>query len=346
MKLFVTLTLLCVVSVANAYEELPLPSSIPSLDGIIETFRAPLSQKIRELSENFIANETESSVTWRSHTTLDCAGNSVEAGLPVTRINKSSKLLTPTELYEEITYIDCYGEVNLKEIVITRGNNLVPASMNEILKGQRTFKLKSNETERDYRIVNTYSDEMVRINITQNQEKRTTTFYLGGTLFMDFNQLFLQNETRHHYRFSGGSYSYRFRKNSWEITRSFTPWLISGVVSKVNGAISVRYYESSGVQAPLARFLTQFNYGAIDNPHSPPPLARVKSMIGAHLKRFPETQIVASVGQNDQILNELRLAQIRLINNTEINLVKDLITEYLSAIETGTLKFIDNRPKK
>jgi hypothetical protein len=53
---------------------------------------------------------------------------------------------------------------------------------------------------------------------------------------------------------------------------------------------------------------------------------------------------VQSGGQNEHLKEELRIALNRLQNNTELNLVKKQIQEYIDAAENGFLS--DSRPKE
>ena len=62
------------------------------------------------------------------------------------------------------------------------------------------------------------------------------------------------------------------------------------------------------------------------------------------LRRFPTTEVTSSSGSNQRLLNELRIANSRLLNGTELNLVRILIQQYIQAVEKG--EFVDNRPKK
>jgi hypothetical protein len=73
-------------------------------------------------------------------------------------------------------------------------------------------------------------------------------------------------------------------------------------------------------------------------------LALARQMIEYHISFFPKTDFIGTVGQNQRILNELRLANIRLLSNIEINLVQQLIQSLILALEKGLLSIEDRRP--
>ena len=52
------------------------------------------------------------------------------------------------------------------------------------------------------------------------------------------------------------------------------------------------------------------------------------------------------MGVNQRMMDELQLAYTRLLTNTDLQLVKQLIQEYRLAIENGLIEVVDKRPKK
>jgi hypothetical protein len=95
----------------------------------------------------------------------------------------------------------------------------------------------------------------------------------------------------------------------------------------------------------MGQQLSQNEYlGNFDSLVTSSTLTRIRRILDYHNYYFPTTKAVQSGSANEHLKEELRLTFNRLQNNTELNLVKKQIQDYIEAAENGLL--IDKRPKE
>jgi hypothetical protein len=154
-------------------------------------------------------------------------------------------------------------------------------------------------------------------------------------MYYEFNL----NNTKVTFTVYSYSAKYVLKHASWTTEqRSFPPTSLSVQVYK-DSSDSVRFYDPTGNRMSLTNFLSLFDEVILTGT-----IARLQSILNYHTYYFPTTEVLKSGAQSQKLLEDLRIAQSRLLTNTEINLVKNLIQDLIIATESGLIT--DNRPKE
>ena len=133
----------------------------------------------------------------------------------------------------------------------------------------------------------------------------------------------------------GYSGNYVRKHASWGFNNNFTPFTDSIIGAKDQA----KYLNNLGDQVSQTDFQGRFDKFITGNT-----LANIRNILEYHNYYFPATKAVQTGSANTRLNEELRLTFNRLQNNTELNLVKKQIQDYIDAAAAGLL--IDNRPKQ
>ena len=317
---------------------IPLPSSIASIDDIVNEFRDTTTDKIDELSKNFISLINDKTVIFTASNELRCNGLKTPVGQAVSSLQYVVKK-NPNELIEKTVYTGCNGTISLIEDVISRGSDLSPLDFNNFIKGKRVIDLRPNENYRYYRLSNSDNEEIFKLIIERRPNGKVAQFFLVESNFLTLNYEFSETETKLQMMYNGYKGKYVRQFASWEFDRLYEPFKNTVVAKKSGKFIETTFYDTRGVQFTQKDFLTRVNEFLFNGP-----LKRIRDFLDYHNYYFPSTEVVKASGQNEVLKEELRLAFNRLQNNSELNLVKKLIQEYIEAVNLGQI--LDKRPKK
>lgn len=332
------LLILSVISFELKSEVVPLPPAISSVDDIVNEFRNSLVIKINDLSKNFISRSTDSAIFLTNSSVTKCNNETIQSGEPLAKIQYSYKLLS-NELRERVTYFGCQNQVVLYEDIVTRGENLNPAKFGDIVKGKRDIDTSENETYRLYTISNSNNQEIFKILIDKSENKKLVEMYFIEQKIFRMNFDFKLDSTRLTLTYYPFKASYSVKNSFWKFNSSFNSFSNTAISTNKNGSVQTSYFDNKGIQITQKDFLLDFDDFIISGS-----IARLRSIIDTHNTIFPETQIVQTGSTNDHFKEELRLAFNRLQNNTELNLVKKQIQDYIEAVENGLI--VDKRPKE
>ncbi len=331
------LLLLLIPILSVKAETIPLPSSVLGVDDIIEEFRGQLSTKFNDLGKNYITRIVDQSVSFLSTNPYSCNGVVNNPNAVLTTLQYFYKK-TDTELVEKSKYTGCNGEISLVEDVVTRGTNLNPLKFSDFIRGKRSFDLADGENYRLYQATNSDGEEIFKVLIQKNNNSKLVQFFITGQKFLTMNYDYAQDSTRLTLTFYGFNVTYARKYASWNMKMDFTPYKSTVYVSKNSGNQAV-YLDNDGKQISLLNFLNGFTNQIMNTP-----IKLLYGIFAYHNYYFPETQATQTGAQSQKMLEELRIAQNRLLTNTELNLVKMLLQDYINALEKGLI--IDNRPKQ
>lgn len=335
MKYLILLTLVWALSLKA--ETVPLPTSVLGVDDLVQELKGSFTTKISDLGKNYITHITDQIVTFTNSETMICNNVSHVVGEPLAKMQYSFQK-NNLEFIEKAIYTGCNGETALVEDVVTKGTAPLPLPAKDFLAGKRSIDLKDNETYRLYRISNAASEEIFKVLIEGTNVGKTANFFILGQKFMSMVYEYQATLTRLTITYYGYNASYKVRNSGWTLNRNFQPY--TNVVVAYKGIEDqVVYLDADNNRLSLANFLTWFNEGAIR-----PTISVLAKIIEFHTNFFPKTKTTQTGAQSQRLLEELRIAQNRLLNNTELNLVRNLLQEYMNAAEKGLI--IDNRPKK
>ena len=336
--------LLTLIIPTQVFAVVPLPKTLLNLDDIINEFRGPLTTKMSDLSKNYIVKKREGKnsihAVYTSHDLIHCLGATANPGEPLTKLDLSIDASKPNQLHEVAYYTGCHGNLSLKEQVFTQGKNLSAISSEDFFNGRRKFALKENETARTYRLLSGDDEELFALRIAKVAQGTTADYFIRGQRFMNIFRQFGEDESRAILTFYGFSVEYKRKYSTWGIDRVFDTWALKVIANKMPSG-SVIYLNSTNNEISRNNFQRFFGYGALNNT-----VQRLGDFVKYHNYFFPTTEFQNAGVQSSRFLDEMRLTFTRLLNNTEVNLVRNLIQEYIAAIESGLLKIIDTRPKQ
>lgn len=318
-------------------ETIPLPSSVLGVNDIIEEFRGQLSTKFSDLGKNYITRIVDQSVSFLSANPYNCNGVTNNPNSVLTTLQYIYKK-TDSELIEKSKYSGCNGEISLVEDVVTRGTNLSPLSFSDFIRGKRSFDLKDDENYRLYKVSNSDGEEVFKVLIQKFNNSKIVQFFITGQKFLTMNYDFTPDSTRLTITYYGFEANYVRKYSSWSMRMNFTPYTNTIYVSKKSGSQAI-YLDNDGKQISLLNFLNGFTNQIMNAP-----IKLLYGIFAYHNYYYPETQATQTGAQSQRMLEELRMAQNRLLTNTELNLVKLLLQDYINALEKGLI--LDNRPKQ
>lgn len=335
MKIFL-LAFLLFSTIARA-ENVPLPSSVLGVDEIIEEFRGTLKSKIVDLGKNYISQTSDHIIVFKNSADINCNGNKIAKGNPITSLRYNSTYNDDgKELNEKALYVGCSGEYAFVEDVITRGTNLKPITFNDFIRGKRTFDLKDNENSRLYRVSNNENEEIFKVIIEKLGNGKIADFYYLGQKFLSINYNYSTSSTRAIFTAYSYNATYVRKYGKWSSRSNYSPVSFSVFVNQMSKD-QVQYYDGSLNLLSLNNFLGLMNDYLLNST-----LSSLRSIFEYHTYYFPSTETTSSGAASQKLLEELRIAQSRLLTNTELNLVRNFIQELINATEAGQIS--DNRP--
>jgi len=331
------LILFSILSFNTSAQSLPLPPAIPSVDDLIGEFRDSLSSKMNDLGKNFITAISNQTLLYSSSSSIKCRHRMTQTGQPVANMTISFKK-SEGELIEKVIYTGCHNQITLVEDVVTKGENLSPISFEDFLSSKRSFELNKNEKSRFYRLSNSDNEEIFKMLLEKTSNGKRLEFYFLSQKILQMNYEFEADFTRLTLTYSGYKAKYVRPFSSFEFNSDFDPFS-NVVLVKKGRVVESSFFSTRGELLSQSDFLKRLNGYLINGP-----LSQLRNLIEYHIRFFPETNVVQRGNMNEKLKEELRIAFNRLQNNTELNLVKKQIQDYMEAAEQGQL--IDNRPKE
>lgn len=330
------LSLLFIFSLTPAFGQV-LPKKVFKIDDIIKEFRGPLELKISELQKNYIAHKNGLNASFKSHEETTCSWVKAPAGETLAKIQMTVKV-SEERLTESVFYTGCNSQLNLKELVVTTGTELKPISEKQLFEGQRSFALKKNEQSRLYSLRAWDDQELFRLTLRRVGKGQVAEFFIREQRFMNMTIASDSESNRVTYTFYPYDIKYKRKHSSWSINRGRATYSLSAI--KNTGPDSREFYlNSTFEEISGSTFQVFFGYSVLQSS-----IARLSSFIKWHLFIFPSTEFAASGVQSSRFLDELRLTFTRLLSNTDLNLVRNLVQSYIRLIEEGVIKIIDSRP--
>lgn len=331
--------------------EIEPPNGVLTLDEMVNIFRSPFRRKMQDLSESYIIRNSTSAVEYQTAKDTTCFHRTFSSGSALVRalVGHETK---DNYLREHIIYDDCYQPRSLIEEITSQGKNLTPASLRQISRGERTFSLSSDVNDLLYRIGNSDGENILTLNIkAENNGNWRAVFAIVSqpVVIYKFDQTIVANrrERRWSWAFPAADIQYARPGSKWRYSYSQSPTLqiIQVLDSTTDDIISTRYMsQSTNISQNDFQTAFQQEISLASKKEGFGRLAIARQMVEYHIMSFPSTSFVGTVGQNQRILNELRLANIRLLSNIEINLVQQFIQSLILALEKGLLSVEDRRP--
>lgn len=293
------------------------PTYLVKEEAILEEFRGQIRSKFEELSQNYIISRSESGIVWSSSSKVDCAGFSRSARYPLASIAMSK-----AESAVSFIVKGCSGAPLFKETF--ESAKAQEFKLSDYLRGQ----LPAGKITR-YLLQDGKGQNVFEWHANEN----TSVFLFTKQRFLDI----YKEEQRWQYKAVGYSSNYSNDGFNMGVVMDFDDSRLSVDWSERE----VRLYNTDFQRISVNTYLTSYSH-AVQNTTLNFVAGIVKYFIGS----LPSTEFVSAGGQNSRFLDEMRLTYTRLLNNLELNLVKQYVQEVIKAIESGLIKITDNRPEQ
>lgn len=291
------------------------PSFLVTPRAIVEEFRGALRSKLEELSQNYIASKTNNTIVWFSSDAIECNGKTYQAKSPLATLSFSKGMNS-----YQVELRGCTKETILVEQFLT--SRPVDFSIDRYLAGDFPLSI-SRYLFRDGYGVNIFE---------WRQLDQLNTFNFLNQTILDL----YQDENRWQYLVKGYSAGYAQGGYSFNVSMGFPDFRITVEWDEDD----FRIYDNEYRRMSINSFLTGYSHAIQTST-----LSFVGSILKRLLDQLPSTEFVSSGGQNSRFLDEMRLTYTRLLNNLELNLVRQFVQDVIKALETGLLKITDNRPE-
>tara|TARA_R110000868_G_scaffold209490_4_gene459308 strand:+ start:1281 stop:2237 length:957 start_codon:yes stop_codon:yes gene_type:complete len=292
------------------------PSFLVKENAVLDEFRGQYRSKISELSQNYIVHKTPHVITWRSHKGLGCGGR---WQAPKTVLASISMATTGRIFRFELK--GCNGRTLFVETYEATDSESV--SLDNYLSGKIEM------------------DNVIRYELKDESKNRIFELRkmndLSSFKFLDQKIMEIYKQDKQwQYKALGYEASYSNGGFGFNVSMLFPDQRIT-----INWEQDdVRIFDQDFARVPVNTFLTSYSH-AVQNST----LSFVASIMKGFMKSLPSTEFVSSGGQNSRFLDDMRLAYTRLLNNLELNLVKQFIQDLIKYLEDGLLKVTDNRPE-
>lgn len=314
-----------------------LPSSLLTIDTLIDQFRSPFQNKLNDFYKNFITRKNAGRTEFSSTSNVQCPlGETIAANSILTSYEYQTKF-SEGQILQQASYFGCKGLLSLKETIVTKGEELKPVNWMDISGSRVIFKLALKETQRIYIIADGQQRELFKAVMNRTSSGEQTDLYVMNNKVLTMNLIQGDDKTQLNYNIY--SYNLNYSQNGFNInSRLSQNYSFRVLAYKENNQV---YFLSNANQPiSLSDFQTSLNDTLLISS-----MNDMGYIIKSFILEFPKTDFVATGIKSSVVLDELRLSFVRLTNNTELSLVKILIQQYIEAIEKGTLVIQDNRPK-
>ena len=248
------------------------------------------------------------------------------------------KFIAVIPLMDALEDFDPSDLVLLTTDIFSLTDKLTPLSYDDFIKGKRSFGLSTGQNYRFYRISNSDDEEIFKMLIEKSNNSQLVEFYILGQKFLRMNFDYQENSTKLTLTFLGYKAKYVRPYSSWSFDNSFDPFT-NTVISTKGSLLQFSFLDTLGTPISQNEFSTRFDQKVTSNS-----LAKIRKIFEYHNYYFPSTMTVQTGLVNERLKAELSIALNRLQNNTEINLVKKQIQDYIDAAANGLL--VDTRPKQ
>jgi hypothetical protein len=319
---------LAMFSLAHA-GEYDLPKGFLSEVTLAEQFRLSIQNKLTQMRQNFVERSFSNGTRFYATNDITCPqGTKVQSRNDLLRMRVTQDV--DEQLTENIFYYGCRGSLTMREQVVTSGKKLTPASVPQLLMGQLNTSLTADETSKDYRLLDGQGDQVFRILTRLVQGRLINHFYLNDQQYLRITRFKRSQYLEVRYEFFPIHFS--MNRNGFEFSMSLPARFEGYYSARIYNNGVVHYYNEKRDPVSLATFQNSFK------------LEGFSFILDSMLIELPQTKFVTSGLRSGRMLEELRNAQTWLINGIQLNLVRNMVEEYIKAVQQGLI--IDNRPAK
>lgn len=291
-----------------------------------QQFRSFLINKITQMDQNFIREVQGREVYYYSNKWVRCQDSTKAAPRQkLFRINYAQSL-EEDKYAEHRFYYGCDGGLAWRETIRAEGveQNLHTAA--EILTGEMNLKAAGEYERFSYELADSESNPVFSIHGHLLEGGGSMSFSLSGDLFM--RRTISESETGKVVRYYSSPFQFNLDRNGYRFNMS-SSGAFEGFLEARLGEANTQYFNNKRERISLAEFQQKFIFHG------------GKFIMDSLLAALPKTEFVATNMAGGKMLDELRNAQTFLISGTQLNLVRNLIEEYIKAVQKGAI--VDRR---
>ncbi len=315
------------------------PQALYSINDLVREFRSPLKTKVEDLKKNYRAQSSPNLVEYTSHEKVNCLFRDWEPGAVLTRIEYFFRK-NGEEALDLLRYAGCGNDITLVEKFLRFDKSATPLKFSEFSRAELNFELQKSISRYHYTLENKTGEELFSLSARWLDASKVNSLYsfsIRGQEFMVVRYTKTSQELRVTYTFKGFDVSYQYPPYFKQAFSSEHNQFTFKVLVKKERPDSPIYLSSFDAQLAQNTFIQYFSFWAIRQG-----MENVKKLVNFHLYWFPPTEFVSTGGQSQRLINELRLALNRILNNTNINLVEVYLRKLIESVESGFIT--DRRP--
>lgn len=303
-----------------------LPSQFTTAKSFADLVRAGLVNKIAQMDQNFIRTAGGNEVGYHHTEEVSCL-NGVKASprQKLLKISYASSFLDGH--YQETRfYYGCSNTLGFRESYSINGVKGPVHDRSEILAGKMDFESVSKSDDFSYELADGNGSPLVEIIHRKHTDRSAMVFKIGGAKVLRRQVKLL--DPKKIVRYFAYPYEFSVSRNGSHFNAK-SDGAFENYVTAIIDADNISYYGPSKERLSMAAFQALLQ---------PPPMNLIMDMLLAEL---PETKFISSNAQSSKMLEELRNAQTFLISGVQLKLVRNLIEEYIKAVQEGSI--VDNR---
>jgi hypothetical protein len=333
------ITIFLITSGKEASASFSVPDHMLGVKKIMKDFRKPIQDKLLQMRQNFIERSYKNGTRFISNEKVVCPfGVEIAPKESIVTYTYTTDV-TKDEVTNKITTVQnrllrgCAKKDTIQERIKIVGNKAYLQDHQDVMQGKLQLQMGKGAKELvDYRMLDSQGVQVMRIYSKISDTKRITNFYFGDQKFIQIT--YIKNKTNLDLRYRFYNMDFNINRNGFVYSEAIparTDNFFRAIVHD-NGAIE--YFNDKGIQVSLASFQKNFQLNGIS------------WIMDSILIELPVTDFVSTGGDSARLKEELRNAQTWLIggNPAQLNLVRNLIEEYLQAVDKGLL--IDKRPNR
>lgn len=276
------------------------------------------------MDQNFIRDIAPQEIRYISKEDITCLdGTKVEKNQALMRIIFSQKL-KDNKYIETRDYMGCDGKIAFTEYIEANETNEALHSLEDFYQNKMNISKAGEFANFEYTLFDNMQERVFSITHEINSDKtKEMNFILNNQLFFKRN---IEEDTWVFYQ--AYPIVFKMSRNGYNFSIKSSGRFQRPVKARVT-PLNVEYYDEDSHRISLASFQELFTINGFN------------FIMESLLAYYPQTSFVTSNLQSSKLLTELRDAQTFLINGVQLNLVRNLIEEYIEAVQKGEI--VDNR---
>jgi hypothetical protein len=345
-KLLGALLFISIIGIKSFASEGPIELNVPAglfgVNEILKEVKTELTQKIIDLNKNFRLKHEKgnTNIFFTTDRNTYCSHKKFGPGDRISEVKISQVLNDKRDRLNEIyLYYPCSNQLSFKEVIQTKGMNLIPLSLDNFLAGRRDYSLSKDISSVYYRFLDGAENEIFSYKAFRRDNKLTYNFFVTGHHFLTLNLIKHETYTKTYfvlprYRVDYQFTSRNFSRTYWHTEKQFQ------VIMPDDQDLPINYRSLAKGDISLASVQKGFQEQVLSKA-----VAKIKLIIGYHLGRFPNTESIDLGAAKPELLGELRQILLQVDDKNTFELGKTNLRNIIDDMDNFKIIVIDKRKK-